>query len=344
MFCLIVSLEAVLVRFGICRSNWSNAEFDVVRTTDPSYAFMEQSWVRQAQWGLGDALQLLADHPLAAVINASWTETIPTVPNITGLKYLTAAELQSNPVFPVTCALIMRIFCACVWFPMTLRAYGLRQAGRFQVGFDPASGALSNLLDTMTGTQWASFGNGSLGLLSYRTYSQENFTDFMIDYNYVWLAFFEDDLDDYDKVGIDAAGAVYRELNGTLQVRGPMRNVGVHVCSSQPNACLWMQGLYYGVNNDSSTGTAVFHAVITFPDEVVALAGAPPVTYITTTISLAKNATEVNLAVRVFNKTATRLPEAMFLRFNPLFVAAAPPPLMEKLGEWMDPLGVCRVD
>ena len=70
----------------------------------------------------------------------------------------------------------------------------------------------------MTGTQWASFGNGSLGQLSYRTYSQDNFTDFMIGYNYVWLAFFEDDLDDYDKVGIDAAGAMYRELNGTLQV------------------------------------------------------------------------------------------------------------------------------
>ena len=96
------NLDVVLFCAGNCRSNWSNAEFDVVRTTDPSYAVMEQSWARQAQWGLGDALQLLADHPLAAVINASWSETVPTVPNVTGLKYLAAAELESNPVFPVT--------------------------------------------------------------------------------------------------------------------------------------------------------------------------------------------------------------------------------------------------
>ncbi len=44
-------------------------------------------------------------------------------------------------------------------------------------------------------------------------------------------------------------------------------------------------------------------------------------------------------SLQVFNKTATRLPEAMFLRFNPVNVPDGAVS-MEKLGAWMDPLDV----
>jgi hypothetical protein len=111
-------------------------------------------------------------------------------------------------------------------------AFCTLQAGSYQIGFDAASGGLAYLLDTLTGTQWSDFGSGILGQLTYRTYSQSNFTDFMIAYNYVWLAFIEDDLDDYDKVGIDAAGAVYQEINATLQVQGLQALCCVMRCQS----------------------------------------------------------------------------------------------------------------
>lgn len=131
-----------------------------MRKTDPSYAKMEASWARQARWGLDDALSALGDHPMAAAINASWAAMTPAAPDTTALKYLSPADLAAKPVFPV---------------------------GRFEIGFDPATGAIAHLHDLVTGVVWTDFDGpaaGYLAALNYITYNQNNYTDFLLKYNY----------------------------------------------------------------------------------------------------------------------------------------------------------------
>jgi hypothetical protein len=121
---------------------------------------MEESWVRQATWGLDDALLALGDHPLAAAINASWADMLPQQPNVSSLKYVTAAQLGAYPIF---------------------------SAGRFSVGFDPTTGALARFVDEATGIVWGDFNTSALGVLTYDTYDQDTYTDFMLSYNYGML-------------------------------------------------------------------------------------------------------------------------------------------------------------
>jgi hypothetical protein len=120
------------------------------------------------------------------------------------------------------------------------------------------------------------------------------------------------DLDDFDKVGIAAGGAVLRNVNASCQ------------------------GMYYGVESES--GRVTFVVDVSFPEEAVVLAGAPVQTFITWTFSGDKSVAEFNVTIEVFNKTATRLPEAMFFRW--LLPGGARGISVQKLDEWLDPLDV----
>lgn len=128
------------------------------------------------------------------------------------------------------------------------------------------------------------------------------------------------DLDDYDKVGIDTGGAVYRNIYPTVQ------------------------GVWYGYDNVTADGGAthiVFHVEVTFASDAVTLAGAPQVAWVSVKVPLSKFDASIGVTVQAFNKTATRLPEAMFLRFKPAASGDGGHTFaMEKLGEWMDPLDV----
>jgi hypothetical protein len=46
--------------------------------------------------------------------------------------------------------------------------------------------------------------------LHYSTYDSRNFTEFLLQYNYIGPLFPLDDGDDFDKIGIDKGGAQYR--------------------------------------------------------------------------------------------------------------------------------------
>jgi hypothetical protein len=127
-----------------------------------------------------------------------------------------------------------------------------------------------------------------------------------------WILFPFVDLDDFDKVGIDAGGAVQRSLNASCQ------------------------GLYYGLDTVSNTYTFVVE--VRFPDEAVTLAGAPAQTYITWTFPGDKSLKSFNVTVETFNKTATRLPEAMFFRW--LLPGGAQGIALQKMDEWLDPTDV----
>lgn len=131
----------------------------------------------------------------------------------------------------------------------------------------------------------------------------------------MWIFYSLDDYDDFCKVGIDTGGATYRNIVGEVT------------------------GLWYAAGNSSNgypVNTVVFHAEVSFPQEAVTLAGAPPLAYVTTVVPVSGGG-PVEVTVQVFNKTATRLPESMFVRFAPGAVTAAS---MEKLGEWVDPVDV----
>lgn len=148
------------------------------------------------------------------------------------------------------------------------------------------------------------------------------------------------DYDDYDKVGIDAAGAAYSSISPSLVgVWYGYENTPSGVGAQVVVRLLW----YLCCVCVCVAGEAfVFHVQLSFPASAVALAGAPPVVFVSLSVPLDKQATSFDITLQVFNKTATRLPEAMFLRFVP------PVPVggggagyaMEKLGEWVDALDV----
>jgi hypothetical protein len=96
------------------------------------------------------------------------------------------------------------------------------------------------------------------------------------------------------------------------------------------------QGLYYGL--DTVTNTYTFVVEVRFPDEAVTLAGAPAQTYITWTFPGDKSLKSFNVTVETFNKTATRLPEAMFFRW--LLPGGAQGIALQKMDEWLDPTDV----
>jgi hypothetical protein len=226
------------------RSNWSNAEFEVVRASEPGYATLEASWARQSEWGLDIPLSRLGNHSLAAAVAAAWNDTLPAVPSTNGTKFVSPDDLRKQPHFVL---------------------------GQFVVGFDPDTGAIAHLNDTVTDTVWASFGDASssIALLDYRTYSQDNYTLFMLEYNYLGPLFFVDDGDDFDKIGIDGAGATYREVQPTL--------VGVYVDTSGPSS--------------------VFHLQLQMPADTVAVAGGAPLLWVTVQLGAAPSTVDVTVQV-----------------------------------------------
>lgn len=113
-----------------------------------------------------------------------------------------------------------------------------------------------------------------------------------------------DDYDDFDKVGIDTGGATHRDVHPSL-------------------VALWSR---------NSTNATDFLVHLEFPKDVVELAGAPVDAWLQ--VSVPHSGAAVSLELQIFNKTATRLPEASFLRF-------VPAPYMAQQGSGA---GVTRLD
>ncbi|CAE7856399.1 unnamed protein product, partial [Symbiodinium sp. KB8] len=296
-------------------SNWSNAEFhaivrDAWLPSPPAlsqmYTKLAASWTRQRYVGLGavvEALELGDDTTVAAAaaIREAWEGQSPAVPDTTGY-----ASLPLDTVGRFT-------FATSDW----------------EVQFSNTTGAMVWLKDTVNAVQWlggcgnpGDARNGHFGLLEYRSYNADNETEYEDDYNFAWIFYDIDDGDDQAKLGIDAYNATYRVVHPQLQ-----------------------QFFFRKTAMADGRSSMSFLLQVNFSMEAVQLAGAPADAWLHVNVTDAAagggGRALVNITVAAFNKTATRLPEAFFLRFIPracAYSGGTPPfPCLSKLGSWVDP-------
>lgn len=161
------------------------------------------------------------------------------------------------------------------------------QTARFDFAFDSSTGTLVQVLDRITNTTILDPSQDSrIGQLSYMLYGEKNLTDFMLDYSYVSLFFPADDYDDFDKVGIKT---VYQTSDG-----------------ANPNQTLWVR---------QTKDSQEIYFRVAFSDNLHTEGGAPQFGWVMYSLpAVTSTETKVTVEVRLFNKTATRLPVSDFLQ------------------------------
>ena len=87
-------------------------------------------------------------------------------------------------------------------------------------------------------------------------------------------------------------------------------------------ASLWQQGV---TTSDADGGVCEYLVEATLPSEAHTLGGAPSAVWTKVRLAAHKSLLELELEYLAFNKTATRLPESIFVQFKPAVVAEAAP-------------------
>jgi len=187
------------------------------------------------------------------------------------------------------------------------------RGARFALTFDAATGSLVSVADGSTGQAWG----GPLGGLLYAAYTAADYATFLQDY-YAGPppepAFYPLN---FGKQGVGAANSSHLLLSPAL--RG-----------------LWVR--------EDGAGGARFLVASDFGAEPAGRYGAAAAYW--TAIDVPGAGAAINLTVSLYNKTATRLPEAHFLAFNAsaAWGAGAAPCrgqwFVDKLGARVDPFGV----
>jgi hypothetical protein len=190
-----------------------------------------------------------------------------------------------------------------------VEASSVFDCGRFKISFNEKSGGINYLLDQKTGKQWASDAN-LIGEFQYQTLNSVDFSNFL--YTYSWCQGFdrcEISLEsDFGKPGLNIfANPIHQLLTANLKTA-------------------WKK-------EDSQT---VHFLIELFMDSSSHLEyGAPDTLWLDVLVS--KTEPIINITLTWFNKTTTRLPEALWLTFNP---ANNGNWLLDKLEEWVSPLDV----
>lgn len=284
-----LDVKTVLAPPDFQRNNWGNSEFQKVRS-DVRFQNLEASWIRQRRWGIDDAITELGNHSLVTQIHQMFEELKASIPSTDGFRYVS----PSSPALNFDC-------------------------GRFKIAFNETTGAISSLKDSKTDIDWVS--NDDLLLLEYRTYDANDYSNFMLNYNYMGWFYYFDDLDDFDKVGINLYNAKRRIIHPKLDQ-------------------FWVKNLTDNSNvKDNLIGTQ-FLLRLVFPQELIEVAGAPQFVWISLVVPSVDST--LNLTLQVFNKTTTRLPETMYFRFKPNASSSSlqfinTTWVMEKLGQPVDP-------
>lgn len=182
------------------------------------------------------------------------------------------------------------------------------ETAHFTVVIDPKTGAISRLRSKKSNREWAS-GKNPLALFSYQTLSSEDYAKFLASYvisHEDWAK------KDFGKPNIDRFGAQSREwLPSLTELRLNETAEGHRLLTSlEINDPVALQ-----------TGNAAF----------------PRQMYLE--LFLSKDQPTVELAFSWFEKPATRLPEALWLTFQPL-APIAEGWVLEKSGEQVSPFDV----
>ena len=189
-----------------------------------------------------------------------------------------------------------------------LPADGKIETKHFLLQFDPKTGALSRLRNNSTGREWAS-PDRPLALFSYQTLSQQDYNQFLADYLITKADWAQKD---FGKPNIERFGAESRSWSPRVaELRAQRTEDGHHVLAR----------LQIDDADALQNGRAAFprtmYAELRLPD-------AKPV---------------VHLTYYCFDKSPTRMPEAMWLTFNPA-VAAPTGWSMDKSGQQVSPFDV----
>ena len=181
-------------------------------------------------------------------------------------------------------------------------------SAHFVVGLDPATGAIRSLRNKASGRQWAS-ADHPLALFSYQTLSLEDYTSFFDRYiisHADWVA------KDFGKPNIERHGAVSRTWHPSLS--------GVSVAKDA-------DGTRVLAKLEIQDAAAQASGITAYPGKM----------YLELLLRDAEPA--VHLSFSWFGKPATRMPEALWLTFNP--VAGAPDGWrFDKCGESISPFDV----
>lgn len=306
-------------------ANYSNAEFHAIARGSPSadpalvgkYERLATSWVRQRDWSLNFALQALRppgkpEHPLAADIAAEWAANEPHVP----------PQARGSPG-------------NATWVPASAVGGLTWTLGGWRLRINASTGAICEATAANNARQWVN-GTASpgreLAALEYMTLDWADFENYEAYFNYVSVANLligpttgGVDFDDQVLYGIAAANATHKVVRPTLR--------GVWVV---PSAREGAQATLQSQRAASPTASLVLDLVM--PQPSVLQAGAFARIFVTVSAP-ASSATAagagagagaaggaglpLDISVQGFNKTSTRLPEALFLRFAPDRPAAA---------------------
>lgn len=152
---------------------------------------------------------------------------------------------------------------------------------------DGKTGALTGLRNKATGREWASAAN-PIGLFTYQTLSQQDYTRYIADYSQCheeWVAH------DFGKPNIEKFGAVSRDWHPDRADVYVEETAGAHRVL---------------VAARLAEDEALRSGVAAFPRRV----------YLE--LTLPKNEAVIHLHLTCFEKAATRMPESMWLTFNPI--------------------------
>lgn len=171
-------------------------------------------------------------------------------------------------------------------------------AGRWSIGFDAATGAIATLADSQTGQSWASPADGSrLAWLHYVTLSADDYvtmTGGVASGGYYPLPGDSPDWYklDFGKPNLTSVAPLHQEVAASLG--------GLFLRETPTVASFLVQ---------ASFADPSLHAVYGAPAAVWLRVDVPRGTG-------AAAAAPINITLELFDKTATRLPEGLFLRFN----------------------------
>lgn len=177
------------------------------------------------------------------------------------------------------------------------------QFGGFGIGFDTASGAITTF--TVNGTNWSSSSN-PLGQFVYRMYNQTDVDIFLAEY-----------------------------LTSQPPPSWAYHDFGKPNCTQSPHA--WIYTSLVSLWSMQTASELAFYVQYEFQNSSSSLYGAPQTTWVQIILP-ASSSTPVSYNVLLLNKTSTRMPESMFLTFNP--IANASTWSMDKMGEWISPSAV----
>ena len=180
--------------------------------------------------------------------------------------------------------------------------------GHFILGIDAKTGAITQLKSKSTGREWASAQN-PIALLTYQTLSQDDYRRFIASYIITKADWAQKD---FGKPNIEKFGARSQEWH-------PAR-VATQV-EETDSAHRVLVSLRFDDEEAFRSGRAAF----------------PRQAYLE--LMLPKAEPAIHMALSWFGKPATRLPEALWLTFNPI-VDEAKAWKLDKSGEWISPFDV----